>query len=281
MHPRATVDRARYLSQQGLIDRVVAQSVGVSIGAVQKWRTGIRRAPGTEHKSGCPRCDEQPLDEPAYAYLLGLYLGDGCISVGGDRAKAVWKLSIFCDDAWPGLFQECARVMRAVRPDNKVLRVQRQGCTELKSYSRHWPCLFPQHGPGKKHLRKIELAAWQQVIVERHPGESLPGGFSIRTGTEGLTGSGGAGGTASAGTSTRATCSSMSPGTSCGSAVKRWTGWGWSGDSLSRIRSRWPSARPWRGWTSSWGRSTDRAARCRCGGHGRVRRRNGSFHQRV
>jgi hypothetical protein len=175
MHPRATVDRARRLSQQGLIDREVAQRVGVSIGAVQKWRTGIRRAPGTGRTSGCPRCDGQPLDEPAYSYLLGLYLGDGCISLGGDRAKAVWKLSIFCDDAWPGLLQECARAMQAVRPDNKVLRVQRQGCTELKSYSRHWPCLFPQHGPGKKHLRKIELAAWQQVIVERHPGEFARG----------------------------------------------------------------------------------------------------------
>ena len=144
MHPRATVDRARHLSQQGLTDRVVAQSVGVSIGAVQKWRTGIRRAPGTERKSGCPRCDGQSLDEPAYSYLLGLYLGDGCISVGGDRAKAVWKLSIFCDDAWPGLFHECAQAMRTVRPDNKVSRVQRQGCSEVKSYSRHWPCLFPQ-----------------------------------------------------------------------------------------------------------------------------------------
>jgi hypothetical protein len=42
-------------------------------------------------------------------------------------------------------------------------------------YPRHWPCLFPQHGPGKKHLRKIELSAWQQVIVERHPGEFARG----------------------------------------------------------------------------------------------------------
>jgi hypothetical protein len=30
--------------------------------------------------------------------------------------------------------------------------------------------LFPQHGAGKKHLRRIELAQWQQVIVERYPG---------------------------------------------------------------------------------------------------------------
>jgi hypothetical protein len=175
MHPRATVDKALQLSQQGLIDRVVAQQVGVSIGAIQKWRTGIRRAPGTEHRGRCPRCDGDPVDERAYSYLLGLYLGDGCISRGSTRTKDVWKLSIACADAWPGLMQECARAIRAVRPDNKVLMVQRLGCTEVKSYSRHWPCLFPQHGPGKKHLRKIELAEWQQVIVEQYPGEFARG----------------------------------------------------------------------------------------------------------
>jgi hypothetical protein len=174
MHPQATVDRALHLSQQGLIDRVVAQRVGVSIGAVQKWRTGIRRASGTA-KPGCPRCDGDPLDERAYSYLLGLYLGDGCISRGSTRTKDVWKLSIACADAWPGLIQECERAIRAERPDNKVLMVQRIGCTEVKSYSRHWPCLFPQHGPGRKHLRKIELAEWQQIIVERYPGEFARG----------------------------------------------------------------------------------------------------------
>jgi hypothetical protein len=62
-----------------------------------------------------------------------------------------------------------------VRPANKVYTQQRPGCTEVGSCSRHWPCLFPQHGPGEKHLRTIELAEWQQVIVERHPGKLARG----------------------------------------------------------------------------------------------------------
>ena len=33
-------------------------------------------------------------------------------------------------------------------------------------YSKHWPCFFPQHGPGRKHLRPIYLAVWQQEIVD-------------------------------------------------------------------------------------------------------------------
>jgi len=41
---------------------------------------------------------------------------------------------------------------------------------------KHWPCLFPQRGPGRKHLRKIELAGWQHEIVAECP-EMLLGGW--------------------------------------------------------------------------------------------------------
>jgi hypothetical protein len=67
--------------------------------------------------------------------------------------------------------------MLSVRPGNSVTKIQRDGCVELVSYSKHWPCLFPQHGPGRKHERKIELEAWQQEIVARHPGDFARGLF--------------------------------------------------------------------------------------------------------
>ena len=67
--------------------------------------------------------------------------------------------------------------MLAVRPDNKVMTVRKSGCTEVVSCSKHWPCLFPQHGPGRKHARKIELAEWQREIVERYPGDFARGLF--------------------------------------------------------------------------------------------------------
>ena len=38
-----------------------------------------------------------------------------------------------------------------------------------------WPCLFPQHGPGRKHDREIVLAEWQREIVAEHPGDFLRG----------------------------------------------------------------------------------------------------------
>jgi hypothetical protein len=164
------------LVESGASLRSVSMATDINQSTLREWRD----RPETAYRSraSCPRCADYPaLPEPRsdYAYLLGLYLGDGCISVAGDRAKGVWKMRIMCCDAWPGLIEECVRAIQAIRPANKVWTQQREGCTEVASCSRHWPCLFPQHGPGKKHLRTIELTDWQRVIVERHPGELARG----------------------------------------------------------------------------------------------------------
>ena len=42
-------------------------------------------------------------------------------------------------------------------------------------YSNHWPCLFPQHGPGRKHTRPILLNDWQQEIVRDQTSEFITG----------------------------------------------------------------------------------------------------------
>jgi hypothetical protein len=52
---------------------------------------------------------------------------------------------------------------------------QNLGCIEVSAYWKHWPCLFPQHGRGPKHKRRIELRAWQKAIVEQHPDRLLRG----------------------------------------------------------------------------------------------------------
>ncbi len=35
--------------------------------------------------------------------------------------------------------------------------------------------LFPQHGAGRKHRRRISLETWQQAVVDAHPGSFLRG----------------------------------------------------------------------------------------------------------
>ena len=50
-----------------------------------------------------------------------------------------------------------------------------KGRHNIKVYFKHLPCLFPQHGPGKKHERPIALDHWQQDIVDAHPWEFIRG----------------------------------------------------------------------------------------------------------
>jgi hypothetical protein len=177
MYSRDTVDLALLLSGLSIFDRENALICGVSVRAIRHWRYGSRRTGRTPPASlppRCPRCDGRELDASAYAYLLGLYLGDGHITLG---RRGVYALSISCCDDWPGLIvaTECAMV--AVMPTSRVFRVARIGCHAVKSTSKHWPCLFPQHGPGRKHERKIELESWQRVIVAEHAGDFARGLF--------------------------------------------------------------------------------------------------------
>jgi hypothetical protein len=175
MYPRETVELARLLSGLGALDRENAEICGVSIASVRHWRRGTRR-PRQERREvkRCPRCHARELDEGAYAYLLGLYLGDGHITKG---RRDVYALSIKCCDAWPGLRDQTRIALSAVMPTSRVFSVARPGCTETKSTSKHWPCLFLQHGPGRKHQRKIELEPWQEEIVSRFPGDFARGLF--------------------------------------------------------------------------------------------------------
>jgi len=54
------------------------------------------------------RCDfckyVRELTESSYAYLLGLYLGDGCIAT---HPRGVYKLRIFQDNKYTSLIRQC------------------------------------------------------------------------------------------------------------------------------------------------------------------------------
>lgn len=171
MHPKELVDEARRLYATGLNAADVARRVGLPWSTVHHWCRGDRRPPDVD-RTACPRCTGAALDIERYAYLLGQYLGDGHITTG---RRHVHCLSIFCADNYPEVRAEVASALSVVLPASKVSFVQRIGCTEVKSYSTHWTCLFPQHGAGKKHERPIVLQEWQQTIVDAHPGAFLRG----------------------------------------------------------------------------------------------------------
>lgn len=66
-------------------------------------------------------------------------------------------------------------MVQRVMPDNAVGLVPAPGCHTIQAYSKHWPCLFPQHGSGRKHDRPIRLEPWQREIVEATPDRSSAG----------------------------------------------------------------------------------------------------------
>lgn len=94
-----------------------------------------------------------------------MYLGDGCIS---SAPRGVFHMRIVLDASYPGIISECCAALEAVFPNKTAHRGKRRdsNCFEVSMWSKHWPCFFPQHGPGRKHLRPIRLADWQQQIVD-------------------------------------------------------------------------------------------------------------------
>lgn len=191
MHSRQVVAEAlRLRNEEGLGSTEVAARLGVSRGAVRDWHAGkvpqhSRSDTNGRIRPACDRCggEDHHFDSlgPDYAYLLGLYLGDGCISAG---RRHVYRLRIFLDLKYPKIIEACVATMSRVVPDNKVNQLKRAGSyavsdepsnVEVSAYSKSWPCLFPQHGPGAKHTRRIWLAAWQGELAQRCSEELLRG----------------------------------------------------------------------------------------------------------
>jgi hypothetical protein len=166
----ATRTEALRLLDTGAALSEVSRRTGVSRAALRDWRRG--RAPRiAPHR--CPRCSSTALDCAHYAALLGYYLGDGCVSESG----RYYSLRVSCDASLPGIVDDVRACIKAVHPERPVFHVRAQGVEVLHSNWMHWPCLFPQHGPGRKHTRRIRLEAWQEDIVAEHGGALLRGLF--------------------------------------------------------------------------------------------------------
>ena len=171
MYDISTRERALALVAQGRSLNSVSRETGVSRSAIRCWLTRIEPLARTPPCIRCRDTPGTPEDSAAYAYLLGLYLGDGYI-ISKPRQH---YLMVTCTASWPGLIDAAEDAVRRVLPWPSVSRIQRAGCVDVKSFTKHWTCLFPQHGTGKKHERTIALAPWQQAIVDAHPWEFVRG----------------------------------------------------------------------------------------------------------
>ncbi|MBN8868678.1 MAG: helix-turn-helix domain-containing protein [Solirubrobacterales bacterium] len=160
----------RVLLNDGWSVTEIARKTGVHRSTVNRWR-----------KHGFP-VGPPPFEfDPAswtpgrretYAYLLGQYLGDGCVR---DHART-HSLLVACDAYYPDILELAFGAVREFSPRPPALSyVKGTRGVRIVSYWKAWPLFFPQHGPGSKLDRKIELVDWQTAIVDEHPQAFLRG----------------------------------------------------------------------------------------------------------
>jgi hypothetical protein len=154
------------LLARGASDYAIAAITSVPRSTVGRWRRHPERGP----RDDVPPEKWRPLDPSAYAYLLGLYLGDGCLGTAGS------PLTIALDARYPGIVAATQAAIEATVPGIAVHRYQPiENLVRVVAWSPLWPRVFPQHGPGRKHTRPIELVDWQIEIAHAFPKALLRG----------------------------------------------------------------------------------------------------------
>lgn len=100
-----------------------------------------------------------------YSFILGLYLGDGCISKNKSFSLDIYldkkydKMNKYVSFCYGELFGRKATITdRSTHNSNS-------NCIVVKYSNPNLDILFPHTGVGMKHLRKIELHEWQKEII--------------------------------------------------------------------------------------------------------------------
>ena len=172
MYPISVRTQAVTLVAEGSSRNAVSKQLGVSRAAIRAWLDDGVEPKCLPHL--CFVCDTRaPRDGAAYSALLGYYLGDGCISQHG----RTFVLRVSCDRCYPNIIEDLAAAITAVTQRGGPTFVDAPGVVVVKKAWQHWPCVFPQHGHGRKHTRRLVLQRWQDELVHHHPTEFLRGLF--------------------------------------------------------------------------------------------------------
>lgn len=247
MYDAPTRALARQAIDSGESLNSISRRLGISRSTLRSWRDSPADPPG------CPRCEGAALEHPPYAHLLGLYLGDGCISF---QANGVQALRIACDTAYPRLIDAAATVVRAVHAHRPVHRVVAVGYTSIVSYWKHWTCLFPSTAKGRSICVPSRSSPGNTRSLPSTPSCSCavcstPTVAALRTGRLGRPAA------SPSGTSIRGTSSPTSRPTSCGCASRHSTSSASRGACHAAMPCRSRDAKVLHGSTSSSGRRHD------------------------
>jgi hypothetical protein len=178
MHSPAIRARAMELIAAGVNDCEVSRRTGVARTTIRDWRRPrYRRTTPPSDYGPCPRCWREgrrmSFRATDYAQLLGLYLGDGHIV----RLGRTYRLRLFLDSRYREIVSDSRELLErcfALQAVGTVMAHEGR-MTVLWVHSSHLRCLFPQHGAGAKHDRKIRLEGWQEALVDEAPWHLLKG----------------------------------------------------------------------------------------------------------
>jgi hypothetical protein len=172
LRAQADFDLATTLMGEGRRDSEIARLTGIPRSTINAWRHNRGRRYHERLAIATPGW--RPVQPAAYCYLLGAYLGDGCLNVLPSGGAS---LLISLDLSYPAIVDAVDRSIRTVFPDVAVARVlpKDAGLTVVRASHPALPFAFPQHGRGRKHQRAIHLTEWQRELTHAHPKELLRG----------------------------------------------------------------------------------------------------------
>jgi hypothetical protein len=127
-------ERVQALIAEGRNDCEAPRLTRIPRPTVRDWRRGLRVTsndldPGETAGSQCGGFDVSTLPPEPYSYLLGMYLGDGCLSLSRRRVR---RLRVTTDARYPGIIEEYCRAMEAVMLRKRAYKLHRPSrCVEV------------------------------------------------------------------------------------------------------------------------------------------------------
>jgi hypothetical protein len=153
----------------------ISKETGIPYSILKKWVSSKNIKEAYSPITNFKKYLNNKIKQKAYSFILAVYLGDGYISTY--KTFRAPKLCFSNDKKYIKNTQEWVEKLQILFPDNKVnIYPKRNGnCYMIQVYSKKILDLFPQHGIGKKHTRKIRLKTWQNNIVKKYPEEFIRG----------------------------------------------------------------------------------------------------------
>lgn len=111
----------------------------------------------------------------AYAYILGFYLGDGCLGQPNKTGRG-FVLQITNQADFLDMNTRIVAALECLFPTKRVTFYKRlnSNAIDIKLCAMDLNILFP-HGKGTKHTRKIVLERWQKDIIREYPKSFIRG----------------------------------------------------------------------------------------------------------